>query len=109
MSILCLYIRIFPDGDFQKYVISTMAFVTLSITILIPMIVWQCNPIHAIWDLKRSRAHCLSVSGVAYANAAVNIATEVAILILPWPLLCTLHLSISKKIALFALFGAGLL
>lgn len=110
ISILFLYLRIFPDiQNFRIYVIGTMVFVTLSVIILVPIVIWQCVPIQAIWDLKRRDARCLSISGAAYANAAVNIATEIAILILPLPLLRHLRASRSKKVALYALFGCGIL
>lgn len=109
MSILWLYVRIFPETNFHHYSISTMVFITISLVILLPMVIWQCVPIDAIWNLKRENAQCLSISGVAYANAAVNLATEFAILVLPIPLLQRLRVSISKKIALYALFGAGVL
>lgn len=109
MSILFLYIRIFPETKSHRYFIATMVFVTVAIIILLPMVIWQCVPINAIWDLNRNNARCLSVPGVAYANAAVNIATEIAILVLPIPLLRRLRVSTSKKIALYALFGAGIL
>lgn len=108
MSILCLYVRIFPETS-HRYFIAPMVLLTASIIILLPMAIWQCVPIHAIWDLQRSNARCLSLSGVAYANAAVNIATEVAILVLPLPLLQRLRVSKSKKAALYAIFGAGIL
>lgn len=108
MSILCLYVRIFPETS-HRYFIAPMVLLTASLIILLPMTIWQCVPIHAIWDLQRSNARCLSISGVAYANAAVNIATEVAILVLPLPLLQKLRVSKSKKAALYAIFGAGIL
>lgn len=82
---------------------------TIALVILLPMVIWQCVPIDATWNLQRENAQCLSISGIAYANAAVNLATEVAILVLPLPLLQRLRVSISKKIALYALFGAGVL
>lgn len=109
MSILFLYVRIFPETKFHRYFFATMAFVTIAIIILLPMVIWQCVPIDAIWNLNRNNARCLSVPNVAYANAAINIVTEVAILVLPIPLLRRLRVSLSKKIALYALFGAGVL
>lgn len=110
MSILFLYLRIFPDIPlFRHCVIGTMVFTTVAILILVPMAIWQCVPIHTIWDLKREDAKCLNVSGIAYASAGVNIATEIAILILPLPLLRTLRATISEKVALYALFGCGIL
>lgn len=109
MSILWLYIRIFPDTKYHRYFIAVMVFTTVAVAIVVPMVIWQCVPIDAIWNLDRSNAQCLSISGVAYASAGVNIATEVAILILPIPLLSRLRVSLSKKIAMYALFGAGIL
>lgn len=110
MSILFLYLRIFPEIALFRYcVIGTMVFTTVAAIILVPMAIWQCVPIHAIWNLKREDARCLSVAGVAYASAGVNIATELAVLILPLPLLRTLRASIAQKIGLYALFGCGIL
>lgn len=109
MSILALYIRIFPHHVFYRYCIATMILVTISVLIIVPMIIWQCNPMDAIWNLQRKNASCLSLAGVAYANAGVNIATEVVVLILPVPLLLKLRVSMSSKVALFALFGCGIL
>jgi hypothetical protein len=110
MSILCLYLRIFPEIPlFRNCVIATMVFTTVAIIILVPMAIWQCVPVNAIWDLKREDARCLNVAGVAYASAGVNIATEIAVLILPLPLLRRLRASIARKIGLYALFGCGIL
>lgn len=109
LSILWLYLRIFPKGVFHRWVIATMVFITLSVVILIPMVIWQCVPISATWDLNRNNAQCLSISGVAYANAGVNVATEIAILILPIPLVYKIRVSRSTKFALYALFSAGVL
>ncbi|KAJ6036172.1 hypothetical protein N7540_000451 [Penicillium herquei] len=86
-----------------------MIFVTVSVVILTPMAIWQCVPINSIWTFNRGDARCLSISGVAYASAAVNIATEVIILILPVPLLRTLRTSTTQKIALYMLFGCGII
>ena len=109
MSILALYIRIFPHHVFYRYCVATMILVTISVLIIVPMVIWQCNPMDAIWNLQRKNASCLSLAGVAYANAGVNIATEVVVLILPVPLLLKLRVSMSSKVALFALFGCGIL
>ncbi|KAJ5465175.1 uncharacterized protein N7458_000861 [Penicillium daleae] len=110
MSILFLYLRIFPEIPlFRRCVMGTMVFTTVAVLILVPMAIWQCVPIHAIWDLKREDARCLSISGVAYASAGVNIATELAVLILPLPLLRRLRATVAQKVALYALFGCGIL
>ncbi|CEJ55395.1 hypothetical protein PMG11_01657 [Penicillium brasilianum] len=110
MSILFLYLRIFPEIRlFRNCVIATMVFTTVAIIIIVPMDIWQCVPVHAIWELKREDARCLNISGVAYASAGVNIATEIAVLILPLPLLRRLRTGIAQKVGLYALFGCGIL
>ncbi|KAJ5281266.1 hypothetical protein N7478_006638 [Penicillium angulare] len=110
VSILFLYLRIFPEFyHFRFQVIGTMVFVTVAVVIIVPMVIWQCVPVHAIWEFKREDARCLSISGVAYASAAVNIFTEVLVLILPLPLLQTLRASRTQKIALYLLFGCGII
>lgn len=87
-----------------------MGCLILSVVILLPMAIWQCDPIPATWTLDFKDARCLSITKVAYANAGINIATEVAILVLPLPMLHTLQIQGTlRKIGLYALFGVGLL
>lgn len=110
LSILCLYLRIFPSKRFRVYVFIVMGCILVALLILLPMDIWQCNPIHTSWTLDFKEAYCLSLTNVAYANAAINIATEVAILVLPLPMLHTLPIqSTSRKIGLYSLIGAGIL
>ncbi|KAF5857658.1 hypothetical protein ETB97_005479 [Aspergillus alliaceus] len=73
------------------------------------MTIWQCNPVRAAWDYGLKDARCLSVSNIAYANAAVNIVTEVIIFILPLPVLRTLHVPRKTKMALCSIFGVGMM
>jgi hypothetical protein len=87
----------------------SMGILTLSFLVLVPMAIWQCNPIHAVWDFDIKNAHCLSISNIAYANAAINIATEIMIFILPLPVLRTLHVPKKKKMALYSIFGIGVM
>lgn len=110
MSILALYLRLFPNKKLRMAVFACMGFLTLSVLILTPMVIWQCNPIYASWHLgAREDAYCLSLSGVAYANAAINIVTELMIFAIPLPILRKLQIRPVRAIALYVLFGAGLL
>ena len=86
----------------------TMAFLTVSYVVLFFLAVFQCIPVQAIWNLDIKNAKCISIGDISYANAAVNIATEVVILIMPIPVLKQLQLSFKRKVALYALFGAGI-
>ncbi|KAF5857651.1 hypothetical protein ETB97_005472 [Aspergillus alliaceus] len=86
-----------------------MGILTLSFLVLTPMIIWQCTPVHAAWDYGIKDAHCLSTPKLGYTNAAVNLATEVMIFILPMPVLRTLHVPRKKKMALCSIFSVGVM
>ncbi|KAF7591504.1 hypothetical protein BBP40_001494 [Aspergillus hancockii] len=109
MSILLLYLRIFPIHLFRICDFLCLSFLILSFLVTTPMAIWQCKPFRAAWDYDVEDARCLKISAVAYANAIVNITTEVSILILPLPALQTLHVSRRKKIALFTVFSVGVM
>ena len=107
-SILCMYLRIFPSRGFRTVVYVTIALLMTCFIILVFLDIFQCVPVQAIWDRDIKDARCLSISNVAFASAGVNIATEIVILVLPIPVLRSLHLAGRKKVALYALFGAGI-
>ena len=109
MSILSLYLRIFPEKHFRRQVYGTMGIMCLIYTITQPLIILQCIPVSASWLPNEQHAKCLSVEGVAMANAAVNLLTEIVILLLPLPMLKVLQLPLKQKIPLFGLFGMGTL
>ena len=88
---------------------SVMAFTIVTYIIIVFMTAFQCVPVRAVWDWDIRDKKCLNISNVAWSSAAVNIAAEVFILILPLPMLVPLRLTRKKKIGLYALFGAGVL
>ncbi|KNG84913.1 hypothetical protein ANOM_006413 [Aspergillus nomiae NRRL 13137] len=109
MSILLLYLRIFPIVLFRRVDFLCIAFLVISFLVTTPMAIWQCKPFQAAWDYDIDNARCLKIAAVAYANATLNIITEVLILILPLPVLRTLHVSRRKKIALISVFSVGVI
>lgn len=71
-----------------------------------------CIPVHDFWNVNRMvhhTGHCLPEGPVWYANAAMQIFTDVVILILPMPLLSKLHLPWRQKIGIMLVFGVGVL
>ncbi|KAE8137998.1 hypothetical protein BDV38DRAFT_282606 [Aspergillus pseudotamarii] len=107
MSILLLYLRIFPIALFRRVNFLCIGFLIASFLVTTPMAIWQCRPLRAAWDYDIDNARCLNIASVAYANASLNIITEVLILILPFPVLRTLHVSRRKKVALISVFSVG--
>ncbi|KAK6814263.1 hypothetical protein RU639_010056 [Aspergillus parasiticus] len=109
MSILLLYLRIFPIILFRRFDFLCIAFLIISLLVTTPMVIWQCKPFRAAWDYDIDNPRCLKIATIAYANATLNIITEVSILILPLPVLRTLHVSRRKKIALISVFSVGVI
>ena len=108
-SILCLYLRLFPYRHFHYAVYTVMAVSAVAYLITAPMMIFQCSPVRAVFDLAIKRKKCLPLASVQLANASANILTEIAILILPLPMLRRLGVEGKKMFALYALFGAGTL
>lgn len=69
----------------------------------------QCSPISAGWKLQRGDAECLSFSIIAIGSAVFNVLSEIAIFLLPMPILITLNLKLWKKIQIILLLGLGLM
>ena len=109
LSILSLYLRVFPDRKFQITVYVSMGVISLSTIILVSLSIFRCRMTKAAWVLDAHDTRCLDISAVALANAIINIATEVVIFILPIPSVRSLHLPWTKKVAVYALFGGGVL
>ena len=70
--------------------------------------IFTCRPISAWWEFSLAK-NCLDFIEVSKAVAALNIATDVAIILLPLPGLKRLMLPLAQKIALMAVFALGML
>lgn len=69
-----------------------------------------CVPVSDFWTLNRT-AHaknCLPEGPVWYSNAAIQIFTDIVILILPMPLLSKLHLPRKQKAGIMLVFCVGI-
>ena len=68
--------------------------------------IWTCTPISAFWDTNPN-ARCIDKKFLWFFNAAMNILTDVIILILPMPVLSALKLPSKQKIGLILIFAVG--
>jgi len=69
-------------------------------------------PVKAGWDFTYLLAHgtrCVDVYTFLYVSAALNIATDLAVCILPLPIIIKLRVRKGKKFVLIVLFGFGVL
>ena len=66
-----------------------------------------CRPIAYTWD-KSIDGTCGNATQAYEAVGIINLITDLAIIILPMPLLWQLQLPLAKKVALTAIFGIGI-
>jgi hypothetical protein len=64
-------------------------------------------PVAYFWDKTIKGGHCMNQYAVWFTNAAVNIVTDFAIIILPMPVLRSLDLPLKQKRALMLVFALG--
>lgn len=68
----------------------------------------MCRPIQGFWD-KRVEASCIPNQPQFYINAAGNIATDVAVFLLPMPVIKHLNLPRAHRLLLAGVFSLGFL
>jgi hypothetical protein len=61
------------------------------------------------WKDNNEAKKCLDLTALAYASAAINIAQDVFILVLPIPWLLKLNTTRKKKINILGMFNMGIL
>lgn len=108
ISILVLYLRIFPSRRFRIACTCLLVFVIGYGIWVVLGGVFMCTPVSFFWNRSIPGGHCpLDRFWIFYMNAAVNITQEFVILLLPMPLLGRLHLLRGQKIALIGMFALG--
>ncbi|KAL5113521.1 hypothetical protein ACEQ8H_008606 [Pleosporales sp. CAS-2024a] len=107
-SILCLYLRIFPNVWLKRAVYAFMAFSACFTLPLIGLATFQCIPISAVWELKeRANAKCINWIAVLRLTVVYEIIAECVLFSLPVPIVLKLQMETGKKIQLLAFFGLG--
>ena len=107
LSILALYLRIFTEKPYRitawilAILISTTA-LAVSLTA-----VFQCSPIAYAWNKTIPGGTCINVALFYVYCSIPNVITDVAILLLPIPMIFKLHTSRGQKFGLLLVFSLG--
>lgn len=107
ISVLLLYLRIFPQESFRYAASTTIAIIVLSTTIIFFMTVISCHPIALFWNRDIRGGSCINVNKLAYANSAMSIIQDLLIVALPLPVLVKLNMGRKKKIGVGFMFAVG--
>jgi hypothetical protein len=67
--------------------------------------IFACVPVRAFWTKESSI--CINQFAMWFTNAAINILTDLAIIVLPIPVIQSLNLMRRSKQALIGIFAVG--
>ena len=70
--------------------------------------VFQCRPIYAGWNFF-AKGRCASLQEITVGTGALNIISDVAIVVAPLPLVLRLQLRPAKRLGVLAVLATGLL
>ncbi|KAJ5982347.1 hypothetical protein N7451_012447 [Penicillium sp. IBT 35674x] len=110
ISALFLFIRIFRTKSllFATYILMGFLFIAGFWMIVSGFV--SCIPISDFWRAppRVAAQHCLPQGPVWYSNAAMQIFSDVVILVIPMPWLYRLQLPQQQKIGIMLVYGVGI-
>ena len=106
---LFFYRRIFPVKRFVILSVVTGAATLAWCIALIFSIIFSCKPVQFFWDKNIPGGRCLNENSLSYGITAANIATDIAVLVLPLPWLWRLQMNFNRKVAISGIFLLGCL
>ncbi|KAI9640544.1 hypothetical protein NHQ30_010842 [Ciborinia camelliae] len=111
IAILNLYYRIFIGVRTRIFIWVLGTILILYSVISTPILIFLCSPIRAYWDVRIKDAKCLNRDLFQTYSALPNIITDIAMLILPLPIIWKLQAPTRLKVGLsltFLVAGLGL-
>ncbi|KAH7310461.1 hypothetical protein B0I35DRAFT_74526 [Stachybotrys elegans] len=110
IALLISYLRLLKGTDqrlYRRVVQLTMALILASHLGCALSLIFACDPVDRSWNPKKA-GKCLPPGPSFTAYAIVTIASDIAVAIVPIPVLVKLHVPLSKKVGLLAIFTLGL-
>ncbi|KAK1974230.1 hypothetical protein LZ30DRAFT_812851, partial [Colletotrichum cereale] len=109
-SILFLYLRIFPEGQFRKALRYTQVFNLLLWIAFMASSVAACQPIKYFWIgwTKETEGKCFDVNAFAISHGAINVALDVWMLALPVSQIYHLKMKWRQKLGVMLMLGVGI-
>lgn len=108
LSILLLYRRIFTS---PKFLWSTVVMGVIVLAWMLTVefgVLFQCIPVDGAFNMvKMQTAHCINHMGFYRGISIASLATDILILLMPFPVIWGLNNSVKRKISLCALFALG--
>ncbi|MCJ1465714.1 hypothetical protein MMC07_004333 [Pseudocyphellaria aurata] len=107
ISILLFYLQLFVTKQFRIAAYTIMFVVCLWCLEQVLATLLICRPISYNWNFKSQKGHCGNEVANVIAGAAVNVFTDLVILLLPMPIIWRLKIPTRSKLSLSFIFGLG--
>ena len=109
-SILIFYLKLSKNTRvvLRMGSVAVLIVVNVSGTILTFMNIFQCSPVRSAWDVNVPSDSCIPLLTEFICSSPVNITTDLAILVLPIPVLTSMRLPRRQKIILVLTFALGI-
>ncbi|KAF2828231.1 hypothetical protein CC86DRAFT_289689, partial [Ophiobolus disseminans] len=109
ISILMIYLRLAVNQTFERLCKVTMGLLVAWQVIVIIVVPTQCTPLRKLWDFTGTvQGHCINANAFYHTTSAFHIAMDLWILVLPLKLILRIPRPPREKIALFIIFGLGI-
>ncbi|KAF2681252.1 hypothetical protein K458DRAFT_406607 [Lentithecium fluviatile CBS 122367] len=106
LAILMQYQRVFTTRRFQIWTWTFIAVIAAYTVATVITGVFLCTPISKFWK-PQTEGHCINTFASWFANAIINIITDLMIIILPIPVVRRLKLARKQKTLLIGVFAFG--
>lgn len=109
LSVLLLYKRIFTFHlKWFRNALGVIAFLSLTSNLsTVIAIIFQCSPIKKGWNHKEVAGHCVNAIRLYAAQSALALVVDLAIVVVPIPLIWTLHTNRRTKMAVSGIIMLG--
>ncbi|KAH7383049.1 hypothetical protein BKA64DRAFT_175410 [Cadophora sp. MPI-SDFR-AT-0126] len=109
LTILLFSARLYAAAHKSTLAIKILIFLMLAFYVPMEFAkIFICSPIAAYWNrAAHPGASCLDVKTLYFADTAVSVITDVAVLMSPIPLIWGMNLSKTRKFKVIALLAAG--
>jgi len=107
LSLLLFYLQLSPERKFRLLVYALIFVVTSYSIASVFVVIFSCFPVAKSWDTTVAGGYCINLPVFYVANLSLNSATDIAVLILPFPMLFGVQMPMRDKIAVTAVFMTG--
>lgn len=109
ISIVLLYLGIFPSKGFQAAAWAAVSFIAVSGFAMEMFAIFTCSPVEYTWNKDMSPGYCIAATYPSGMGAIVGVFQDVAVVVLPAVQVRRLQMKKRQKTLVMGLFCLGAL